>query len=287
MHEQLLTEIRSYVAELERKESTAIYAVPEEALKSVRRAKTLEKFLHGIFAQVSGSGGVQLLTLLRREFGIPAEAIERFERWAPYGKDRFKEELHDAVDRASLRAGNQGIFFLGTPGKREAEEALRLLRHIAHEAIEIQFAPGRRSPERHVAVLEGLLQFYALPNTYPEGTSADYRGLLSADRLAAVAEGDEAAERALRAFARSWYQRSGLTFLEDNEAYVDYREVPRFLYLLTEEQLERLRDGYVRSVEKQFRTLRNTPDLARGRALLDMLEEVLSWMVPNDETRGD
>ncbi|HZG85852.1 hypothetical protein [Paenibacillus sp.] len=277
MEEQLLAEMKAFVAELERKEAAAVYAVPEEAFKAIRRAKTLEKFLHDIFAQAGGSGGIRLLPYIRREFGIDAEAIERFDRWAPYAKDRFEEALHEAVDRADIRAGNQGVFFAGTPSKKEAEEALRLLRDVAHAAIEIQFAAGRASPERYVAILDAQLRFYALPSTYQAGTEADYRSLIAADRLAAFAGGDETAAQALRHYARAWYQESGHAFLESREGYFDYTDVPKYLYALTGEQVARLRGDYVRYAEEQFRLLRTKPDLARGRALIAMLEQALRW----------
>ena len=277
MGEQLLTEMKAFVADLERKEAAAAFAVPEEAFKSIRRAKTLETFLHDIFAQAGGGGGIRLLPYIRREFGIDAETIERFDRWAPYAKDRFEEALHEAVDRADIRAGNQGVFFAGTPSRQEAEEALRLLRDIAHAAIEIQFAAGRAAPERYVAILDAQLRFYALPSTYPAGTEADYRSLLAADRLAAFAGGHEAAEQALRRFARAWYQQSGRTFLESREGYFDYTDVPKYVYALTGEQIERLRSDYIRYAEEQFRLLRKKPDIERGRALIDMLEQALQW----------
>jgi hypothetical protein len=277
MGETLLAQLRQYVLELEQKEAATRYPVPDEVLKAVRRAKSLEKFLHELFMQVSGSGGIELQSAIRREFGINAELMDHFAQWAPYGKEQFEEELHDAIDRADIRAGNQGMFFEGTPGKQEAEEALRLLKDIVHAAVRIQFRRGQCGPDLYVDILDKLLQFYALPNTYPEGNVVNYRNLISADRLYAMAGSDELVTEALKAFCKMWYQQSPFTFLESKEGYFSHAYVQHFLYALTEEQLERLRHDYLQSIEEEFKTVRDKPDLHRAKNLLAMLETVLGW----------
>ncbi len=281
MYESLAAELRAFVAELERKATTVVYAVPEETLKAVRRAKGqgMEGFLHEAFAEAIGSGGISLAGALRREFGVDGDLLARLHQWAPYAKDEFVEALHEAIDRANIRAGNQGVFFRGTPSKSESEEALRLLRTIAHAAVAIRFASGAADSEAYVRLLEGVFAFYALPNTYPEGTTVDYRNLIAAVRLAAMAGGDARATAALKEAARSWYARSGRTFLEEPDTYFTYESVEQYVYLIDEAGLERLRAAYVASIREQFDRLRRKPDLDRARRLSAMLGDVMSWSV--------
>ena len=281
MYETLAAELRAFVAELERKSAAVVYAVPEEALKSVRRAKGqgMEGFLHEAFTEAIGSGGISLAGVLRREFGVDGDLLERVNQWAPYAKDEFEEALHEAIDRADIRAGNQGVFFRGTPSKTESAEALRLLRDIAHAAVAIRFAAGAADPEAYVRLLQGILAFYALPNTYPEGTTVDYRNLIAAERLSAMAGGDARAAAALKEAARSWYAGSGRTFLEEPDNYFTYESVEQYLYALSEEGLERLRAAYVASIREQFDRLRRKPDLDRARRLSATLDAVSSWAV--------
>lgn len=277
MNEALLSEIRQFTAMLEQKEAEAVYTVPDADIHAVKRAKSLEKLLHEIFMQVSGSGGMGLSSIIRREFGIRGELMDHFEQWLPYSKEQFEDELHDAIDRADIRAGNQGVFFAGTPSKKEAAEALQLLKDIAHAAVSCQFHAKRAVPERYVSILEKLLQFYALPNTYPEGNAVQYRNLISADRLYAMAGGDDRIADALKAYAKEWYQQSQHAFLESMEGYLSYDFVRHFLYALTNGQLEQLRGEYVRHIEEEFANLKAKPNLHRARILQSMLETVLSW----------
>ncbi|MCZ8514021.1 hypothetical protein O9H85_16645 [Paenibacillus filicis] len=277
MHETLLSELKRFVAELEQKEAAAVYIVPDEVMKAVKKAKGLEKLLHEIVMQVSGSGGIHLHPILRREFGIRGALMDRFDRWAPYSKDQFEDELHDAIDRAEIRTGKQGVFFEGTPGKKEAAEALQLLKDIAHAAVRCQFHARLADPEPYVGILDKLLQFYALPNTYPEGNAFSFRSLISADRLHAMSGDDDTVTDALKAFAKAWYRQPPQPFLESKESYFSYEEVQNVLYALTEEQVERLRSDYIRRIEEEYKQVRAKPDLDRAKHLKRMLETVLGW----------
>jgi hypothetical protein len=125
--------------------------------------------------------------------------------------------------------------------------------------------------------LDNLLQFYALPNTYPEGNAVNYRNLISGDRLNAMSGGDDKITEALKAFAKEWYQQSPHLFLESKEGYLSYEFVRHFLYAITEEQLERLRSDYIRYIEEEFKQVRAKPILYRAKNLKIMLETVLSW----------
>ncbi|MFC5472117.1 hypothetical protein ACFPPD_25885 [Cohnella suwonensis] len=278
MHETLLSELRQFVTELEQKEAAATYIVPSEVMKAVKKAKSLEKLLHEIFMQVSGHGGIHLSPIIRREFGMNEELMDHFKQWAPYIKEQFEDELHEAIDRAEIRAGNQGVFFEGTPSKKEAGEALQLLKDIAHAAVRCQFHARLVEPELYVEILDKLLRFYAMPNTYPEGNTVSYRNLISADRLYAMSGSDDAVADALKAFAKEWYQQSPHTFLESKEGFFSYEYVRNFLYALTEEQLERLRSDYIRYIEEEFKLVRAKPELNRANHLKIMLETVISWM---------
>ncbi|MNI87237.1 hypothetical protein D3C73_1444180 [compost metagenome] len=64
MHEALLSELRQFVDDLEQKEAAAVYIVPNEVMKAVKKAKSLEKLLHEIFMQVSGHGGIHLIPII-------------------------------------------------------------------------------------------------------------------------------------------------------------------------------------------------------------------------------
>lgn len=277
MEEKLLSELIQFTAELEKRESAAVYVVSSEVINAVKKARSLENLLNEIFIQVSGSGGIQLNSIIRREFGIKSALMDHFEKWALYSKDQFEDELHDAIDRAEIRAGNQGVFFAGTPSKKEAAEALELLKGIAHAAVKCQFQSKPAGPELYVDILNKLLQFYALPNTYPEGNDVQYGNLISADRLFAMSGCDKVITGALKKFAKSWYQQSSLTFLESREGYFSYEYVRHFLYALTEDQLKRLQSEFIRHIETEFQQLKRKPDLHRAKNLLRMLKSVLSW----------
>ncbi|WP_309118556.1 hypothetical protein [Paenibacillus sp.] len=276
MSETLLAELKQFVEELERKERSVVYRVPDEAVKNVKRAKSLEPLLHDMFMQAIGPGGIRLQPILRREFGIDAALMDRLDQWAPYDKERMADALHDAVDRAEIRAGNQGVFFKGTPSREEAQEALRILRSIAHAAVAIRFDERTAGPEPYVEMLDGSLRFYALPSTFPEGTPADYRSLLSEGRLASMS-GSADVTSALKAYARAWYQRSSLTFLENPDDYFSYEEVEPLLYAMTEEQTERLRARYIERIRALFAAVRRENDLDRARKVTTMLETVIGW----------
>lgn len=277
MRETLLSELKQFIVKLEQKEAAAVYWVPDEILNAVKKAKSSEKLLHEIFIQAGGSGGILLSSIIRREFGMNAELMDHFKQWAPYSKEQFEDELHDAIDRAEIRAGNQGVFFEGTPSKKEAAEALQLLKSIAHAAISCQFHAKDAGPALYVDILDNLLQFYGLPNTYPAGNAVNFRNLISGDRLYAMTGGDDRNTNALKAFAKEWYQQSPHTFLESKEGYLSYEFVRHFLYALTEEQLERLRSDYIRYIEEELELVRAKPDLYRAKNLEIMLESVLSW----------
>lgn len=285
MEETLLIELKQFVARLEREDAAAVYTVPDADLHAVKKAKSLENLLHDIFMQASGSGGIDLRSFLRREFGIRGALMDRFAQWAPHSKEQFEDALHDAIDRADIRAGNQGVFFAGTPSKKEAADALRLLKDIAHAAVVCQFLAERAGSEPFVVMLDRLLQFYALPNTYPEGNAVQYRNLIAADRLHAMAGGRDPIAAALKALARAWYQQSPHHFLESREGYVSHDVVRQYLYALTEEQVERLRGEYVGHIREELRLLKAKPDLHRARQLLTTLEAAIGWE-PEDLPEG-
>ncbi|CAM4460846.1 hypothetical protein [Paenibacillus tarimensis] len=279
MQDKLLAELAQFTAELEAREAAAVYVVPDEVMNAVKRSKSLERLLHEIFVQVSGSGGINLQSIIRREFGIRSELTDRLMQWAPFSRDHFEDELHEAIDRADIRAGNQGMFFAGTPSKQEAAKALALLQGIAHAAVKIQFHAGQAFPQLHVEILSKILQFYSLPNSYPEGTAVQYRNLLSEERLIVVSGGDQAILEALQQCGREWYQHDETRFLESKEAYFSYEDVRHFLYLLTEDQLGILKDDYISQIREEFQQLKKRPDLHRAKSLHSMLETVLCWMV--------
>lgn len=286
MEHPLVSELKRFIAEMERKEAAAVYAVPDEVIRRVRKAKPHERFLHEIFVQAGGSGGIRLESAIRREFGIPAELMDRFRRWAPYSKEKMEDALHEAVDRVEIKAGNQGVFFAGTPGKAEAAEALRLLKELAHAAVNCQFRiePFDAEPEPYVAMLDNLLQFVSLPNTYPEGNDVTFRNLIAEDRLAAMSKGSTPVAEALKAWARNWYRQSTHTFLQHAEGYFSYDYVRNYLYILTGEQLEELRGDYLMQIRGEFERLKAKPDLARATELLDKLETVMGWTPERQET---
>lgn len=276
MSDALLSELSKFVTELENKESSARHEVPDEVLKAVKRAKSLERLLYEIFMQVSGNGGIDLRPIIRREFGITGKLMDHFEQWLPYSKEIFEDDLHDAIDRAEIRAGNQGVFFAGTPSKTESEDVLQLLRDIAHSAVKCQFH-AQTGPELYVDILDKLLLFYAMPSTFPEGNASGYRNLIAADRLYAMSGGDDPITEALKASSREWYQKTQQAFLEYKEAYLSYEYVQYTLYVLKEEQLERLRSDYIRYIEQEFKLIKTRPDLIRASHLRSELETVLSW----------
>jgi len=279
----LLSELSQFVAELEHKEATAIYIVPNEVMKAVKKAKSSEKLLHGIFTQVTGNGGIELSSTIRREFGMNEQLMDHFKQWATHSKEQFEDELHEAIERAEIRAGNQGIFFEGTPSKLEAVEALQLLKDIAHATVRCQFHVKLAEPELYVDILGKLLRFYELPNTYPMGNAVNFRNLISADRLSKMAGDDDEISDALMKFAKKWYQQSAHNFLESMEGYLSYEYVQYFLYALTEEQIVRLQSNYVQFIKEEFKLVKAKPDLNRAKFLLVMLEVTSAWPRMNSQ----
>jgi hypothetical protein len=277
MEHTLLTELQQLVAELERKQQETVYTIPDDIMNAVKKAKHLERFLEELVALASGSGGIQLSGLIRREFGMSMELTDHIDQWARHSKEQFEDALHDAIDRAEIRAGKQGLFFTGTLGKRELAEALELVKRIAHAAVTCQFRASTLGPEAYVALQEPLLQFYALPYVNAAQNMVTYRSLLSASRLDAMTGGHAAATAALKEHARAWYYSSGYTFLESREWYHAYDTVEEYLYLMDERQLEHLQEDYVRYIQEELGKLKERPTLDRAVTLRSMLETVLSW----------
>ncbi|MCY9668902.1 hypothetical protein M5X11_28930 [Paenibacillus alginolyticus] len=279
MEHPLLLEMKQLITELEQKEAETIYTIPHEIMGATKKAKNLERFLHDIFAVVNGSGGINLLSIIRREFGMSVELIDHMDQWAPYSKDQFEDALHDAIDRAEIRTGKQGLFFQGSPDRKEAAEALHLLKSIAHAAVKCQFHPKLAGTHTYIEILDHVIQFYALPNSFPDNSMIKYRNLLSSDRLYALSGNDDTITAALKSYVKEWYQRSSFTFLENSEWYHTYESVLEYLYVITEEQLERLRIDYIQQIRDDFIIVKAKPDLHRVKHLTSMLETVLNWKV--------
>ncbi|NRF93093.1 hypothetical protein HQN89_19150 [Paenibacillus frigoriresistens] len=279
MEHPLLLELKQLITDLEQKRAETIYTIPHEIMGATKKAKNLERFLHDIFAVVNGSGGINLLSIIRREFGMSVELTDHIDQWAPYSKDQFEDALHDVIDRAEIRAGKQGLFFQGSPDKKEAAEALHLLKSIAHAAVKCQFHPKLAGPHAYIEILDSVIQFYALPNSFPDDSMIKYRNLLSSDRLYALSGNDDTITAALKIHVKEWYQRSSFTFLENSEWYHTYESVLEYLYVITEEQLERLRIDYIQQIRDEFIIVKAKPDLHRVKHLTSMLETVLNWKV--------
>lgn len=279
MQQPLLEELEQLIADLKQKEKSAVYTVPDEVIVNIKKAKNLERLLLEILNTVQGSSGVDIVNILRREFGISRNLTDRFARWAVHSKEQLADALHDAIDRAEIRAGKLGLFFVGSPAKQEAAEALALLKDIAHAAVRLQFNTRYAGADAYVEMQDKLLRFHELPNTFPGSGAVKYRSLLSEDRLYAMSGKDQEITEALKASTRAWYQRSFLAFMESREWYPDYDYVQAYLYLLTEEQLERLRDDFIRYIGEEFTKLKAKPELHRAESLKLMLETALSWSV--------
>ena len=279
MEHPVLSELKQLITDLEKKEAETIYTIPSEIMGVTRKAKNLERFLYDIFAAVNGSGGINLLNIIRREFGMSVELTDHIDQWAPYSKDQFEDALHDAIDRAEIRAGKQGLFFQGSPDKKEAAEALSLLKSIAHSAVKCQFSPKLAGPQSYIEILDHAIQFYALPNSFPDVRMIKYRNLLSSDRLYAMSGNDDTITAALKIHVKEWYQRSSFTFLENSEWYHTYESVLDYLYVITEEQLECLRIDFIQHICNDFKLVKAKPELHRVKHLKSMLETVLNWKV--------
>jgi hypothetical protein len=277
MQEPLLEDIQKLIADLKHKEATTIHTVPNEVIRAIQKAKHLERLLLEIFNMASGSGGIDMSSFVRREFGIRSEVIDHMDRWAPYSKEQFEDALHDAIDRAEIRAGKMGMFFEGSAPKKETNHALELLKNIAHAAIKCQFGRKPAGSDLYVEILHNLIQFYAHDLANPSGNQVKYRTLISADRLYIMSGHNDSITAALKAYCREWYQQSSFEFLENKETYPSYEYVQHFLYALTDEQLERLRADYIRHIADEFKLIKARPELHRAEYLKTMLETVLSW----------
>jgi hypothetical protein len=279
MQPTLLLELEQFITDLKHKEGAIIYTIPGEIMGAIKKAKNLEKFLHDIFITVNGSGGINISNIVRREFGMSMELTDHIHQWARHSKEQFEDALHDAIDRAEIRAGKQGLFFGGSADKKEFTEAIGLLKDIAHATVRCQFNPKYAGPDVYIEILEKLIQFYALPHTYPAGDVVNYRNLISSERLYAMSGNDDAITAALKARSKEWYQNSSFTFLENRESYHTYEYVQYYLYALTEEQLERLRNDFIQYIGDDFKMVKAKPELHRAKYLKTMLETVLSWKV--------
>ncbi|KQX45363.1 hypothetical protein [Paenibacillus sp. Root444D2] len=279
MEHSLLSELKELITNLEQKKAETRYTIPSEIMGATKKAKNLERFLYDIFAVVNGSGGINLLSIIRREFGMSVELTDHIDQWAPYSKDQFEDALHDVIDRAEIRAGKQGLFFEGSPDKKEAAEALHLLKRIAHAAVKCQFSPKLAGPHAYIEILDHVIQFYALPNSFLDDSMIKYRSLLSSDRLYAMSGNDDTITAALKSHVKEWYQRSTYTFLEKSEWYHTYESVLDYLYVLTEEQLECLRIDFIEHIRNELKLVKVKPELHRVKLLKSMLETVLNWKV--------
>ncbi|TXK77025.1 hypothetical protein [Paenibacillus sp. N3.4] len=279
MQHTLLSELTQLVAALKQKEIETVYTIPDEILGAVKKAKNLERFLHEIFHAVNGSGGVNIISIIRREFGMRSELANHIDQWAPYSRDQLEDELHDAIDRAEIRPGKQSLFFEGHADKIEVAEALSLLKGIAHAAVRCQFNPKRAGKEAYMEILDYLIRFYELPHTHSAGNMISYRNLISSDRLYLMSGNNELITTALKAYVKEWYQLSSFTFLEDREWYYTYENVREYTYILSGEQLERLQNDFIQYIRDEFILLEAKPELHKAEHLKTMLETVVSWMV--------
>lgn len=279
MKQTLLADIEQFITDLKQSEKATIYSIPDDIMSAIHKAKNLEKFLHEVFTVVHGNGGINLVSIIRREFGMSKELIIHFDQWARHSKEQFEDALHDAIDRVEIRAGKLSMFFVGSADKKEMAEALGLLKDIAHAAIRCQFSPKRAGSDTYVEMLNKLIQFYALPHTYPVGDIVNYKNLISSDRLYVMSGNDDTITTALKVHAKEWYQQSSFTFLESRESYPVYEEVRNYLYALTEEQLERLKNDFIQFTRDDFDLVKRTKDLHKAEYLKTMLEVVLSWQV--------
>jgi hypothetical protein len=279
MQQILLSELKQFITDLKQKEAETVYTIPGEIMGAIKKAKNLERFLHDVVAVVSGSGGINIMSIIRREFGMSMELTDHLAQWAPYSKEQFEDALHDAIDRAEIRAGKQGLFFDGSADKKERAEALELLKDIAHAAVKCQFNPKLAGADAYIEMMDKLIQFYTLPHAYSAGDMVNYRNLISSDRLFVMSGNNESITAALKAHIKEWYQHSSFTFLENREWYHTYESVPNYLYMLTEEQLERLRNEFILHIHDEFNRVKAKPDLHRAEYLKTMLENVVSWKV--------
>lgn len=282
MQHTLLSELTQLIAALKQKEAETVYTIPSEIMSAVKKAKHMERFLHDIFHAVNGSGGVNIISIIRREFGMRSELANHIDQWAPYSRDQLEDELHDAINRAEIRPGKISLFFEGNADKKEVAEALSLLKGIAHGAIKCQFNPKHAKEEVYIEMLDYLIRFYGLPNTHSAGNMISYRNLISSDRLYAMSGNNEFIAAALKAYVNDWYQRSSFTFLEDREWYYTYESVREYTYILARDQLERLQNDFIKYIRDEFILVMNKPELHKAEQLKTMLETVLSWKTPSE-----
>ncbi|MDR6879985.1 hypothetical protein J2X61_001732 [Bacillus sp. 3255] len=277
VEQSLLHAMEQFIADLQKKEAAAVYTIRDDAMNAIKKAKNLDTFLHDMINLVQGSGGIDLTSIIRREFGISKDIMQHFDRLARHSKEQFEEALHDAIDRAEIRAGKQGMFFAASPDKQERADALRLLKDIAHAAVKIQFHRKSEGAETYVELLDKLIRFYELPHTYPAGDAVNYKKLIASDRLNAMSGNNETISLRLREFAKAWYQQSAFTFLESRDTYPVYEDVRNYLYALNEDQLNRLRTDFIRQIRLDFEAVQAAKDLHRAEALKKQLEAVMSW----------
>lgn len=279
MQQSLMADIELFIADLKQTEEATIYTIPDETMSAIHKAKNLEKFLHEVFNVVHGSGGINLDNIIRREFGMGKELINHFDQWARHSKEQCEDAIHDAIDRVDIRAGKLSVFFVGSADKKEMAEALDLLKGIAHAAIRSQFNPKLSGSDPYVEMLDKLIQFYALPHTYPPGDLVNYKNLISSERLYAMSGNDDSITTALKVHAKEWYQKSSFTFLESRDSYPIFEDVRNYLYALTEEQVERLQNDFIQYIRDDFDLVKTTKDLHKAMYLKSMLETVLSWQI--------
>lgn len=279
MQLSLLSELEQFIIDLKQKEEATIYTIQDVTMNAIKKAKNLDMFLHEVFNVVHGSGGIHITNIIRREFGMSMELINHFDQWARHSKEQFEDALHDAIDRAEIRAGKQGMFFTGSANKKELAEALDLLKGIAHSAVSCQFNQKQAGVDTYIDLLDRLIQFYALPHTYPAGDIVNYKNLISSDRLYTMSGNNTTIATALKVHAKEWYQQSSFTFLESSESYPLYQDVQNYLYAVTNEQLERLRNDFIQNIRVDYEMVKAAKDLHRAETLKTKLETVLSWQV--------
>lgn len=279
MQLSLLSELEQFITDLKQKEDATVYTIQDETMKSIKKAKNLEMLLHEVFNVVHGSSGIHITNIIRREFGMSKELINHFDQWARHSKEQFEDALHDAIDRAEIRSGKQGMFFTSSADKKEISEAHDLLKGIAHAAVRCQFNQKPAEGDTYVDLLDRIIQFYALPHTYPTGDIVNYKNLISSDRLYAMSGNNNTITTALKDHAKEWYQQSSFTFLESSELYPLYQDVQNYLYALTNEQLEHLRNDFIQNIRFDFEKVKAAKDLHRAETLKTKLETILGWQV--------
>ncbi|MEX3623520.1 hypothetical protein [Viridibacillus arvi] len=258
-------------------------------IEAISNDKNTLKLLKEITYTVSASVGLDVHEKLGKHYDTSYTTWNRMKYWEEQSKKDVQKMILEKIEEVKATAKVDEFFFYEDekPTKELREKALSLHKIIAECAINYTFDNDHsEKPDLQARAFEALLQLCELESAIPGNDNVSMRNLISISRFIAITkkESDPTPSiNALKAVARNWYQNSDRDFLEHKSGYHQYTYVKYYLYIITSEQLEQVRNEFLEEVESRYDELKaakwDHDAINWANFLLEKTECILSWEV--------